>query len=105
MRGAALDPFGNLIITGSSYGEVGLDTGPIASASRDVLAVKLGPNGATVWGFLFGNGIQEQYVNEVATDPKGDVFLTGDFGGDLVFGEDTLKTSGARDGFLAKLAP
>lgn len=105
VRGAALDPFGNLIITGNSYGEVGLDAGPLSSVSRDVLAVKLGPDGATIWGFLFGTGAQEQYGNEVATDPQGNVFITGEFDGDLVFGKDTRTAVGVRDGFLAKLAP
>jgi hypothetical protein len=104
-RGVALDPFGNLIITGNSHGQVGLDAGPISSVSRDVLAVKLGPDGATIWGFLFGNQGQEQYGLEVATDPFGGVYLTGEFDGDIVFGMDTGVALGPRDGFLAKLAP
>ncbi len=101
----AVDGAGNLLMTGNLAGTTDLGFGPMTSKLPfDLFALKLDPAGATLWARVFGEDA-DQVGRAVAADPKGHVLVTGSNEGILDFGVGPLKTAGATDIFLAKLAP
>lgn len=103
--GVAIDPSGNVLVTGAFYGTVDLGGGPLASAGgHDVFVAKYGPTGAHLWSKRFG-GPTDDLGYGVAADTSGNVLLTGSFQGAAGFASTTLTSAGDRDAFVTKLSP
>ncbi|HKR05275.1 MAG TPA: SBBP repeat-containing protein [Bacteroidia bacterium] len=98
-NGAAVDAAGNVYITGyvvsnpSTFGTISITTGAFA-----LYLAKYNSAGTIQWVVApgFGDGMN------VTTDACGDIYWTGDFGGNITFGSTTLIQSGGGDIFVAK---
>src|SRR5262249_11436570 len=104
----ALDPAGNLLLSGAYDKPVDFGGGPLvpfAPFQNDVYVAKLDSSGGHIWSKGFptdGN----QYSNGIASDPAGNVFVCGAFdsaGAD--FGTGPLSSHGADDAFVLELSP
>ncbi len=107
----ALDPSGNILITGSFRGICDFDPGPgtfnIGPISTDdIFVLKLDNDGNFVWAKHISSPVSE-FGNSIATDAAGNVFVTGEFGGPTDFdpgaGVTTLTPLGSFDIFILKL--
>ncbi len=97
-----VDSSGSVLLTGTFYGAVDFGGGVLTSTSSDVFGAKFDATGNHLWSKRFGdNG--EQYGGGVATDPAGDLLLTGHFQGAMDFGGGALTSAGDNDIFVAKL--
>jgi hypothetical protein len=94
----AVDPQGNIFITGNFDGTMKLlNADPAKSVTLssfggyDIFLAKLDPSGNALWGKHFGgSGIQSNSNLMVATDKAGNVVLAGGFTGAADFGGGTL---------------
>jgi hypothetical protein len=68
---------------------------------------KLDPSGKGVWSKRYGGADALSFAvgTAIAADPLGYVLLTGRFQGTMDVDGTTLKSGGADDFFLSKLAP
>lgn len=68
---------------------------------KALFLLSVNENGAPQWGeVLYGVGAKG--LNELASDPLGNVYATGYFGKTLVVGDTILETQDGIDGFVAK---
>jgi hypothetical protein len=103
--GVAMDPAGNVIVTGNFTGTMSFGGAPLtASGPGDVFVVKLDGSGAHQWSKRFGTS-SGQVGYRVAVDGSGNVLLVGVFYGTIDFGGGVLTSAGAGDIFVAKLDP
>jgi hypothetical protein len=99
----AVDPSGNVYVTGSFSGTLNLGTGNLVSAGgTDILLAKYNPSGTCLWSKSFGAGGPDAGIG-IALDAAGNVAITGEFVGNVDFGGGPLASSGgSADIFLAK---
>lgn len=99
----AVDPYGHMAITGEFMGTAVFGSESIvATSGRDVFTVLLDSSG-TVLHAMGGVGDGPENIgNGVAADPAGNVFVTGNFTGTIVFGDVSLVSEGSGDIFLVK---
>ncbi len=96
----ALDPLGNVLVTGSVGGAVDFGGGALPNAGgRAAFLLKLDAAGAHVWSHTFGGG----EGLSVATDTAGSVALTGYANGSIDFGGGPLVGSAVQGLVMAKL--
>lgn len=104
-RGTNYAPDGDVLVTGNFLGTTGL--GGITLTSRgaiDVFVFRVGPDGTVRWGRSFGGPNIDVGV-DVDVDPRGDIYVTGQFEGTLDVGSGlTAASRGGSDAFLLKLA-
>ncbi|HEY9824139.1 MAG TPA: SBBP repeat-containing protein [Stenomitos sp.] len=93
--GVATDSKGNVLITGYTEGSVGGTN----KGFTDAWVAKYGPGGALQWKQQLGSSVND-YSYGIATDSKGNVFITGSTDGAL---GGTSK--GFRDAWVAKYSP
>jgi hypothetical protein len=99
----AVDPSGNVYVTGSFEGTVAFGGPALTSAgASDAFVVSLTSAGAHRWSQRFGDSGIDQGI-DVAVDPTGNVYLTGAFSGTASFGGAALTSAGASDAFVASL--
>jgi hypothetical protein len=99
----AVDPAGDVLLTGYFTGSVDFGGGALTSAgNEDVFVAKLDPTGAHVWSKRFGDA-SDQNALSVAADSAGNVIVTGYFNGAVDFGGGALTSAGLGDIFLVKL--
>lgn len=106
-RDVAVDPAGNVVITGSFAGSINFGGRSLQGAGEDdVLVAKLDPNGGHLWSNSFG-GAEMQTGQGVAADASGNIVIVGHFIGTVCFGGATLVGSGDPyyDIFVAKFIP
>lgn len=101
----ALDQNDNVFAAGvlvgvATIGDVSLESAGLS----DVLVVKVGSDGGTLWGKRFG-GAGSEAGHAIATDPQGNVIVSGPFDAEVDFGGGVLTSPGAGGMFLAKLDP
>jgi hypothetical protein len=60
--------------------------------------------GQALWAHVYGDD-NLQFIQKVATDAQGNVYVLGDFAGAMTIGNVTLVSGGNFDVFLAKLGP
>lgn len=93
-RAATTDKDGNVIVAGTTFGGI---AGNVHAGSRDVYITKYGGDGTQLWTRQFGDtGID--FVNGVATDGFGNVYITGYSSGDI----DGHTNAGGNDCFVLK---
>ncbi len=107
----AVDPSGNVYLTGHFWGTADFDPGPetynlTSAGSYDLYILKLDPSGNFLWAASFG-GTDGDYGNAVTPDPSGGVYITGTFEGTVDFDPGTgvynLTTFLGNELFLLKL--
>ncbi len=104
--GIAVDAKQNVYIAGAytkagTFGSFLLSHGNLTN----ILVAKLSPAGTFLWAKGAGKNNFEQ-CNDVATDPSGNVYVTGFFRSSTVtMGTFSFATFGDSDGFVAKLDP
>ncbi len=103
--GLALDPSGNIFITGMFSNRIDFGGGALTDAgSGDIFLAKLNSGGTYIWAKRFGDtGKDVGYA--VATDPNGNVVITGYFQGVANFGGAPFTSYGLLDTFVAKYSP
>jgi hypothetical protein len=76
------------------------------SGNSDVLTVSTTAHPAmvspNVWVNTFGSSGNETFVNGLATDPEGNVYAVGKFGGSITLGSTVLTSQGSADIYFAK---
>jgi hypothetical protein len=100
--GIAVDPVGNVVVTGSFRGTVNFGGGNYLSlGASDIFLAKYNTDGVHQWSRRFGGNLWDEGYS-VATDAAGNVIVTGYFYGPLNFGGGELVTIGNSDIFLVK---
>ena len=106
----AVDPSGNVAITGTYTGTVNFGGGNLPAGHGGLNAAfvaEFDPSGTHLWSRGFfdttaGTAALSVFGNGVACDSSGNVVITGSFGHTVDFGTGILTASGSRDIFLAK---
>jgi len=105
----AVDAAGNVYLAG--FFEEGFSFGSVvftsASGTTDSFLLKLDPQGQTVWSKTGGVTNGDAYLRGVATDAAGNVYISGNFEGQLNFGGGAANQLSANDSniFLYKFSP
>ena len=101
----ALDPSGNVFITGEFRGTVDFGGGPFVNPGGpfqpNIFLARFDSNGNHIWSGSFGDEPSD-VGNGVAADSSG-VYATGYIGGTTDFGGGPLTSHGSTDVFMAKL--
>jgi hypothetical protein len=102
----ALDPTGNIFLTGSFDGSTDFGGATLTSAGyEDIILAKFDPGGNPLWSMRFG-GAGSEMGRLIATDSSGNVFFSGSFFSTLDLGGGPMaRTGGGDDIFLAKFGP
>lgn len=109
-RGIAADAQGNCYVTGYFHDTAYIytDSSPlqlIAKGADDIFVVKFDANGNVAWANTAG-GKANDYSNSITVDIQGNVYLSGSYEQESVFGSGekivTLPNSGLFDTFIAK---
>jgi len=91
-------------LTGSFYGSAQFGTKALTSSGEsDIFVARLDANGNWLWATK-GGGISSEEGLGIATDSRGNCYVTGDFYDDIQFGGMTLTGSGYSDVYVVKLA-
>jgi hypothetical protein len=103
--GLAVDPAGNIGLTGSFDNEIDFGGGKLVSAGEsDLFVTRLAPDGAHLWSKRFG-ATREDIGHGIAADRFGNLAVTGWFWGEVDFGGGPVRAEGMnKDGFLLKLS-
>jgi len=108
----AVDPAGNVYLTGIFTGSVDFDPGAgvgtlTSLGSEDVFIAKYSSAGTFIWVARIG-GTGSERVTDLASDPAGSLYLGGAFNGATDFdpgaGSQILTSLGGEDGFVVKLS-
>jgi hypothetical protein len=103
--GIAVDPAGNVTVTGSFEGELFLDGQSYRALGQfDIIAAHFDTNGATQWVKTWGADGTDIGA-AIAADAAGNTVLTGWFEGSVVFGDKVVSSHGNRDVVVIKLDP
>jgi hypothetical protein len=103
--GAAVDPSGNVFITGTYDGTIDFGGGPMTYVGyADIFLAKFDTNGNHLWSQSYGD-VNHQEAIDLATDSAGNILVTGRNSGTVNFGGGPLTSAGSYDIILAKLAP
>ena len=99
----ALDPTGNVLLTGALTGTMGFGGANLVSAGgADVFVAKLDTAGNHVWSKRFGDAALAQTGRAIAADAAGNVIVAGEFDGAINFGGAALTSAGSTDIFVAR---
>jgi gliding motility-associated-like protein len=107
--GIAVDPSGNVIVSGFYTGTMNFGGGVSLTAngnSQDAFVAKFSSAGNIIWARSGGSAGNSDRANAVTTDADGNIFITGQFTGDASFGAfDLTSTSNTNDIFIVKYDP
>jgi len=101
----AVDAGGNVMVAGSFW-LMGTFDGLTLQAGdnpKALFLLKYSSEGELLWGHSIG-GTGIKGLGGLTTDPAGNIFLAGFFGGALQLGDTTLQAEGSTDLFVAKLS-
>jgi uncharacterized protein (TIGR03437 family) len=79
--GVAVDPAGNVYVTGSTFSADFPTAAPLQSGlrgKRDAFVLKINPAGRLVYSTYLGGSGDSESGRSIAADPAGDVYVTGD---------------------------
>jgi hypothetical protein len=99
-KGLSFDLSDNLFVTGYFEGNATFGSNTIASSgSRDVFLSKYDTSGNLIWTkYSGGSGLDE--ANAIATDPLGNILITGIFNGTASFDTASVVSNGYDDIFI-----
>ena len=97
----AVDPSGNVLITGTFNGMASFGSALTSTGGADVFLAKLGPTGTALWARGYG-GPLDDFANRVAVDKDGNAVVAGYFSGAASFGGTPLQSAGGADAFVAR---
>ena len=85
--GLKIDPSGNVIVTGSFFGDVNFGGSTLSSVagSQDIFLVKFAPNGTHLWSRQFGDNTHQRPTS-LGLDHQGNILMSGEFVGTLDLG-------------------
>jgi hypothetical protein len=91
-HGLAVDPSGDVVVTGEFWRTTDLGGGPrTSSGAADIFVAKYsGADGSYRWGKTFGGGGVDRGYSAAVDPQTGNVILTGGFGGAVDFGGGTI---------------
>jgi hypothetical protein len=106
VRGVAVDPSGDVLLTGDFTGTINFGGADLTSAGLEdiFLAKLLGASGGHSWSKRFGSTTRTDIGYGVAVDGNGNVAITGFFAYVADFGGGTLSAQNT-DIFVAKYSP
>ena len=103
--GIAVDNDGNAIVSGVFRGQVNLGARTYASVGGDdIFLASFNSGGQLNWSQAFG-GPGRDNTFDLAVDGVGNIYLSGWFSNAVDFGNQTLRSRGATDMFVAKYDP
>lgn len=98
----AVDPGGSVLLTGKFYGSVDFGGGSLTSAGfSDIFLAKFDDAGLHAWSRRFG-GTGSDAGGGLASDPDGNVLLTGNFTATADFGGGDVTSASGQDFFVAR---
>ncbi len=101
-QGVALDPAGNLYVTGFFSSTMTVEGVTVSSKGLfDVFLAKFDPNGVLLWLKTAG-GTGADIAHGVVTDSLGNVGTVGEFQGKATFDSHSVTAAGLGDAFIAK---
>lgn len=111
----AVDNSGNVFVTGYFQNTIDIDPGPgivtltSSGGTNDIFILKLNTAGVYQWAHRIGGGFNDR-GRAVATDASGNVYITGNFDGNVDFNPDIavsfpMSALGNSDSFILKLDP
>jgi len=101
----AADPSGNVLLAGYFNGSITLGgSNLVSSGLEDIFLAKYDPEGSLAWVRKAG-GVGYDEARGVATDPSGNIYITGLFQDTASFGTSNIISAGLSDVFIAKYAP
>lgn len=102
-RDIAIDPNGNVFVTGHFSGKTGYGTVTLDAAGKlDIYVAKLNSAGSFQWAIRAGGPSDDEGFS-VAVGPLGNVFVAGYFANKGTFGSITLNSASSNDGYVGKL--
>src|SRR2546427_1581840 len=101
----AVDPSGNIAVTGAFSGPADFGGGVLTSAGVDHFLAKLAPTGGHRWSRRFGSALAVHAGNGVACDGSGNVLVTGSFENSIDLGAGWATSFAHKDMFVAKYSP
>ena len=106
--GVSVDKAGNGLIIGTFDGTLDFTFGAGGSMTAlgggDLFIAKHDPLGKHLWSKRFGDATAQSGV-AIGTDATGNVYVAGNFQGQIDFGKGVLTSAGGDDVFVAKLDP
>jgi len=100
--GIAVDPSGNVLVTGQTAGPFDLGGIPCVDS---IFVAKYDPSGNIVWGKCFGGDSGGGGGRGIAVDSRGNIAVTGNFRGTVDFGGGGLASPEGYDGFIVEFGP
>ncbi len=104
----AVDANGDAIAVGKFDDEFAPGAGELLNSpggEGDVFIYKVRADGEEVWPARYTRKKELQLARGVATDGRGNIFVVGDFEGELILDGEQGLTAEDHDGFLLKLRP
>jgi hypothetical protein len=102
--GIACDNAGNSFVTGAFTETADFGTTTLNSnGGTDVYVAKFDSEGNSLWSEAAGGASSDDYGNAIITDPSGNCYITGQFGGTMMFESESFTSNGDCDVFVAKL--
>lgn len=99
----AVDKQGNIYSAGSFTDTFYIGNTPyVAKGDRDIIVQKFDKDGYHIWARQY-SGPGDAEVIDIVTDNSGDIYLSGEHNGHLVFDKDTLHTKSIKNLFLTKI--
>jgi len=103
VAGVATDPNGNVYIVGKLSGTVDMGTQLTSSGQTDLYVASFKPDGTPRWARRFGEAATSETALAVVADSAGQVYVTGQAFGGIVFGSSAEPGQGQTDVFLLAL--
>ncbi len=104
-KGIAIDPAGNVVVTGLFSGDIDFGSGtPLKANDVDAFIAGFAPDGKYKWSMALG-GEGEDLGKDIALDADGNAVVVGWFSKTMTVGAVPLKSAGADDAFVVKVDP
>lgn len=101
----ATDAMGNVIATGRMLNTADFGNGVLTSAGGyDIFVAKFDGDGNTLWSKRFGGAMNDS-GNAIATDPAGNIYVTGFLSGTVSFDAMMVTAVDVQDAFVLALDP
>lgn len=102
----AADASGGAVVATTFQGVVDVGTGPLrAGFGYDLLLMRVGPDGATMWARAFDGPQGNEWLRALAVDGVGSVVFGGTFEKAIDLGAGAIMSAGPISGFVARVDP